>query len=109
MTLSEVVAEHARRDPDGVAFAGAGGRTWRGYSDDADALAAALADRFPVRTRVGVQLPDGGDVHLLYLAAERAGIVVVGIGPRAGAREVEHLRDRTGAATVLTEVPEFDR
>ena len=49
-------------------------------------MAAALTSRFPVRgTRVAVQLPDGGDTHVLYLAAERAGIVVVGIGPRAGA------------------------
>ena len=107
MTLSAVVAAHARRDPDGVAFAGVGARTWREYDADATAVAATLADRFPVRgTRVAVQMPDGGDVHVLYLAAERAGLIAVGIGPRAGRREVEHLCDRTGAAARLTDLPD---
>jgi acyl-CoA synthetase len=109
VSLSEVVAANARRDPEGVAFAGAEARSWRDYSDQADALAAILAARFPVRgTRVAVQLRDGGDVHVLYLAAERAGIVVVGIGPRAGAREVEHLVARTSAVTLLTKLPEVE-
>ena len=106
-TLSAVVAAHARRDPDGVAFAGAGARTWREYSADAEAVAAALVARFPLRgTRVAMQVPDGGDVHVLYLAAERAGLIAVGIGPRAGRREVGHLVERTGAAALLTQVPE---
>ncbi len=106
-TLSEVVAAHARRDPDGVAFAGTGGCTWRGYSMQADALAATLAVQFPERgTRVAVQMPDGGDVHVLYLAAERAGLVAVGIGPRAGPREVDHIVERTGATALLQELPE---
>jgi acyl-CoA synthetase len=106
-SLSAVVAAHARRDPDGVAFAGAGACTWHEYSTRADALATVLVERFPVRgTRVAVQLPDGGDNHVLYVAAERAGIVVVGIGPRAGAREVEHILDRTGAAALFTGLPD---
>jgi acyl-CoA synthetase len=105
-TLAGVVAAHAQQDPDGVAFAGAGACTWRGYSGRADACAAALVARFPDRgTRVAAQLPDGGDNHVLYLAAERAGVVVVGIGPRAGTREVEHIVARTGAAALLTELP----
>jgi acyl-CoA synthetase len=107
VTVSAVVAAHARRDPDGIAFAGAGARTWREYDADADAVAATLTTRFPMRgTRVAVQMPDGGDVHVLYLAAERAGVVAVGIGPRAGRREVEHLCDRTGAAARITELPD---
>lgn len=106
-TLATTVAALAETDPDGVAFAGHGARTWREYSDDADAIASTLAARYPERgTRIAVQLPDGGDVHVLYLAAERAGLVVVGIGPRAGAREVDHIVDRTGAVTLLTELPE---
>jgi acyl-CoA synthetase len=39
------------------------------------------------------------------LACEKAGIVAVGIGSRAGAREVAHLVDRTGARTLLTVEP----
>src|SRR4051812_25130784 len=107
MTLSAVVAAHARRDPEGIAFAGAGARTWQEYDADADAVAATLAARFPERgTRVAAQMPDGGDVHVLYLAAERAGLIAVGIGPRAGRREVDHVCDRTGAAVRLTDLPD---
>ncbi len=108
MTLGDVVAAHARRDPDGVAFVGAGRCTWREYSHDASAVAATLALRFPARgTRVAVQMPDGCDVHVLYLAAERAGLVVVGIGPRAGRGEVDHIVGRTGAVALLHELPEL--
>jgi acyl-CoA synthetase len=39
------------------------------------------------------------------LACEKAGIVAVGIGSRAGAREVEHLVARTGARTLFTVEP----
>ncbi len=108
MTLGSVVAAHAARDPDGVAYAGAGDLTWAEYSARADALAATLAARYERGTRVAVQMADGPDVHLAYLAAERAGIVVVGIGARAGEREVEHLVARTRAADRLTTLPEID-
>ena len=47
--------------------------------------------------RVALQLPDGPGVHTAMLACEKAGIVAVGIGARAGAREVAHLVERTGA------------
>ena len=44
------------------------------------------------------------------LACEKAGVVAVGIGSRAGAREVEHLVNRTGAKELLTsEPPESER
>jgi acyl-CoA synthetase len=110
MTLAAVVAAHAATDPDGPAFLGAGRLTWSEYSERADRLAALLAERFPERgSRIAVQLADGPDVHVLYLAAERAGLVVVGIGPRAGAREVEHLVTRTGAREMLTELPPVRR
>ena len=106
MTLSEVVAQHARSRPDAPAFLGAGALTWRGYDARACDLAAWLARTYPDRgTRVAVQMPDGPDVHVLYLAAERAGLVVVGIGPRAGTREVDHLVAATGAAALFTALP----
>ena len=41
--------------------------------------------------RLGVVLPDGATVHTVFLAAEKAGLVVVGIGARAGEREVRYL------------------
>jgi acyl-CoA synthetase len=51
--------------------------------------------------RVAVLLPDGPGVHVAFLAVERAGLVIVGIGPRAGDREVEHLVGVTGARVLL--------
>ena len=108
MTLGAVVAANAAGDPDGVAYTGAGELTWAEYSARADALAATLATRYERGARVAVQMADGAAVHLAYLAAERAGVVVVGIGSRAGAREVEHLVARTGAVDLLTELPAVD-
>ncbi len=47
-------------------------------------------------------LPDGPGVHAAFVGIERAGAVIVGIGPRAGDREVEHLLGTTGASLVLS-------
>jgi acyl-CoA synthetase (AMP-forming)/AMP-acid ligase II len=44
-------------------------------------------------------------VHAAMLACEKAGIVAVGIGARAGEREVAHLVERSGARTLLTVEP----
>src|SRR5262249_27985899 len=54
-------------------------------------------------SRVGVLLPDGPGVHVAFVAVERAGHVIVGIGPRAGEREIEHLLTRTGAQAWITD------
>ena len=106
MTLSEIVAQHARSRPDAPAFLGAGMLTWREYDTRANELAAHLAQTYPERgTRIAVQMPDGPEVQVMYLAAERAGLVVVGIGPRAGTREVDHLVTATGAAALVTNLP----
>ena len=107
MTLSAIVAAHARDAPDSAALIGsADSLSWRDYHDRADVLAAELVRLYPERgTRLAVQMPDGPEVHLLYLAAERAGLVVVGIGPRAGAREVDHLVAATGAVDLLNALP----
>lgn len=101
-----MVRAHAHHRADAVAFAGTDSLSWAEYNARADAIARLLMAKYPERgTKIAVQMADGPGVHLLYLAAERAGLIVVGIGPRAGAREVEHLVDRTGAAALLTDVP----
>lgn len=65
-------------------------------------MAAALCARGLERgDRVAVQAPDGGLVHAAFLGCQRAGIVVVGIGPRAGERETHHLLNKTGASVLL--------
>jgi acyl-CoA synthetase len=99
-----VIDAHARRNPDAPAFVAGDERlTWRGYAERSDALAAALlrADLAP-GDRVAVLLPDGADVHTAFVATEKAGLVAVGIGPRAGEAEIRHLIERSGASALLS-------
>ena len=58
---------------------------------------------------VAVLLPDGPGVHAAFVGAERAGMVVVGLGHRAGDREIAHLLSLTGATTLVTEPQRRDR
>jgi acyl-CoA synthetase len=103
-TIGAVVAEHARRRPDAVAFveaASGDAMTWREYDHRADAIASGLVAAGHARgDRLAVQIADGPAVHTAYVGCERAGLVTVGIGPRAGSREVEHLLARTGAVGI---------
>jgi len=105
MTVSELVARHAVDRPDADAFVAPDDRmTWREYDAWADALAGAIAARTGGRgDRVAVLLPDGPAVHVAFVAVERAGRVIVGIGPRAGDREVEHLVGMTGARVLVAD------
>lgn len=103
MTLSDVVARNAAQRGGSTAFVTADERcSWREYDARATALAAVLADLGCDRgDRVAVCLSDGPGVHVAFLAIERAGLVIVGIGPRAGDREVEHLVGVTGARVLV--------
>ncbi len=101
--LGAVVAARATETPDRAAYIGDDDRvTWRRHHARADRIAAMLADAGTRRgDRVAVLMPDGPAVHACYLGVERAGAVIVGIGPRAGPREVEHLLTVTGASVLL--------
>ncbi len=105
MTLSELVARHAVERGDAPAYVTADDRiTWAEYDRWADALAAELrALPGEAEDRVAVLLADGPAVHVAFLAVERAGRVIVGIGPRAGDREVEHLVALTGARVLVAD------
>jgi len=105
MTLSELVAAHAEARPDAPAYVTPGERmTWREYDEGAARLALVLGGLGLERgSRVAVLLPDGPAVHTAFVATERAGLVIVGIGPRAGDREIEHLLTRTGARAWITD------
>jgi acyl-CoA synthetase len=105
MTLSDLVARHARDRPDAPAYVSPDERmTWREYDARATGLASALTELGLERgSRVGVLLADGAGVHVAFVAVERAGLVIVGIGPRAGDREIEHLLTRTGACAWVTD------
>jgi acyl-CoA synthetase len=102
-TLASIVAAHAVERPGDAAYITRSGRmTWREYHERSDALAAALlADGLQPSERVAVVLPDGDSVHVAFLAIEKAGGVIVGIGARAGEREREHLLAKTGARRVI--------
>jgi acyl-CoA synthetase len=106
-TLAAVVRRHATERPDGIAFVEAGSgttMTWADYHATSDRIAAGLVAQGHERgARLAVQLPDGPLVHAVFVGAEKAGVVVVGIGPRAGEREVDHLVTRTGAGALLRE------
>jgi len=107
-TLASIVERNAREHPDELAFieaASGAGMTWREYDERSSQMAATLAAAYAPGDRVALQLPDGPAVHAVMLACEKAGIVAVGIGSRAGAREVAHLVERTGARTLLTVEP----
>jgi acyl-CoA synthetase len=49
-------------------------------------------------------LRDGPGVHAALVGAEKAGVIAVGIGPRAGDREVAHLLSISGATALITQV-----
>ena len=104
-SLATRVAAHAAKNPGGLAYASEDDRlTWAQYHEQSGALAGGLVARGYGRgDNVAVQLPDGPGVHTAFLGCEKAGVTVVGIGRRAGPREVDHLVARTGARELITE------
>ena len=103
-TVGSLVASWAAVTPSGVAFlADSRCYTWAEYHADADAIALALLAGEPERgERIAVMMPDGPAVHAVFVGIERAGCVAVGIGARAGDREVAHLLALTEARTLVT-------
>jgi acyl-CoA synthetase len=104
-TLGQVVHENALRQSGHAAFIEDGKvTTWAEYDEGADRLAAVVAGLFDAGDRVLIVLPDGAAVHIAYVAAERAGLVVVGIGARAGPAEMSHLASVSGAIGLIAGV-----
>ena len=104
--LARRVAEHARVRGEALAFGDASGgarMSWASYARRSDRIAQALLGTDLARgERVAVWLPDGPGVHAVYLGCEKAGLVVVGIGPRAGLRELRHLLEASGARALVS-------
>jgi acyl-CoA synthetase len=91
VTLSDAVARNAEQRPDRFAYIDHPGRsfTWREFDAAATALAEQLAGVGIARgDRVAVWHGDSAAIHLLFIAVERCAAVVIGIGARAGTREV---------------------
>ncbi len=104
VTLSDRIASLAASAPDGVAVRTPHGAiTWRDYDRQAWRIAHVLVEAgFEPGERLAVMLPDGAAVHVVYLAAERAGITVVGIGSRAGDLEIERILGASEARGLVT-------
>jgi acyl-CoA synthetase len=103
-TIAELVAELATTRPTDSAYVTESGRfTWGDYGRVSDQIASALLGAgFLAGERVAVVLPDGAAVHAALVGAEKAGLVAVGIGAKAGDRELAHLLERTGAKGLIT-------
>ena len=90
-TLSDAVARNAAQRPDRPAYIDRPGRsmTWRDFDRAATALAEKLVGAGVARgDRIAVWHGDSSAIHAVFVAIERCGAVVVGIGARAGVREV---------------------
>jgi acyl-CoA synthetase len=103
-TLADRIDALARMQPDAPAFLGdAGSLSWREYAERSDRFAAHLAALgLSPGERVAVLLPDGPGVHVAFVGCEKAGLIVMGIGPRAGREEIRHLVAKSGAAALVS-------
>jgi acyl-CoA synthetase len=102
-TIAQTIEDNALDRPDGTAFlTGARRLTWSGYASRSDALADLLCSLgLKPGERMALLLPDGPGVHVAFVATEKAGLVAVGIGARAGRSEIEHLLHTSGAVALL--------
>jgi acyl-CoA synthetase len=102
--LADVIGERALEAPDRAAYLTSDARlSWAEYDALSQRLGRLLLSLGLERgEHLAVLLPDGPGVHIAYLGAEKAGLVVVGIGVRAGLRELEHALRLTDAAGLIS-------
>lgn len=107
-TLSDAVRRNAERAPDRRAYVDDLGASlsWREFDNAASKLAEELAGIGVLRgDRIAVWHADSAAIHVLFVAIERCGAVVVGIGARAGTREVAAIL-RNSQPKILISDPE---
>ncbi|WP_066898392.1 class I adenylate-forming enzyme family protein [Mycolicibacterium houstonense] len=105
-TLSQTVREHAVARPDKPAYVDhpAGVLTWREFDRFATVLAAQLAGLGVARgDHIAVWHGDTAAIHALFIAIERCGAVVVGIGARAGTREAAQILRATRPRLLISD------
>jgi len=109
-SLADQIDALGERRPDAPAYlAEAESMTWGEYASRSQRLARALVDLGLERgERVAVLLPDGPGVHAAWIGVEKAGLVTVGIGPRAGPVELAHLLRRSGARALVSRAAHRD-
>lgn len=103
-SIADIVASHARDTPDKTAFiSGSEKMSWFEYERySSDISGMIMKSGLHAGDKVAIMLPDGPSVHAALVGTEKSGVVAVGIGPRAGEAEVEHILRRTGARSVIT-------
>lgn len=104
LTVSDHVRRHATEQGDKVAYVTPEHTlTYHQFDAAADRVAAAIvAAGVDPGDRVAVMLPDGPTIHAVFVGAERAGVTVIGLGARAGDREIRHLLTKTNARSIVT-------
>lgn len=103
-TVADLVARNAAAQARAIAFIAPDATlTWREYDQLSLRLAGALVEAgLTPGDLIAVLLTGGALVHVTYLAAQKAGLVTVGLGPRSSDTEIRHLLRLTGAASLLT-------
>jgi acyl-CoA synthetase len=106
-TIADIVAGHAGSRGGSPAFVGGDHRlSWSEYDRQSSRLASLLVEPAGVGLRrgerVAVWLPDVPPLHVAYLAVEKAGGVIVGIGARAGDAELRRLLAKTNASALIS-------
>ena len=103
-TVADLVAQQVTVRPSDPALITRDDRlTWAEYHRASDRLAQCLmAVGLEPGERVAVLLSDGGSPHVTLVANEKAGLVTVGIGSRAGGAEIRHLLAHTGSVAIVT-------
>ena len=103
-TIAQAVARQAAAKPAAPALlADDATLSWREYDELSTRLAAALVGLgLAPGDHLAVYLSNSAATHVSYLAAQKAGLVTVGLGPRSGASEIRHVLAKTKARTILT-------
>jgi acyl-CoA synthetase len=104
VSLAAQVRKLARERPHDSAFI-VDGRAldWKSYDEAADRLAATfLALELAPGDRIAAWLPDGAAFHIAYQAAERCGLICLGLAPRCGERELAHLLTLASVRTLVS-------
>ena len=110
-TLSDAVRRNAELLPDRPAYIDHPGitLTWREFDSAASSLAAQLAGAGIARgDRVAVWHGDSTAIHVLFVAVERCGAVVIGLGARAGIREIAALLRSSAPKMLITDPQRSD-
>lgn len=110
-TLSDAVRRNAVQTPDRPAYVdhAKAALTWHEFDDVATRLAQALAGAGITRgDRVAVWHGDSAAIHALFVAVERCGAVVVGVGARAGTREATAILRSAQPKVLISDEPHRD-